>query len=577
MKLPQSFIDELLTRTDIIEIIEQRITLKKTGQANYQGLCPFHNERTPSFSASQHKQFYYCFGCKASGNAIGFLMAYDKLTFLEAVEILAGKANMSLPETTTLATTKVERTHVDLLEKSAKYFQGVLKKQQTALDYLKKRGLDQATLVKFGIGYAPPGWHNLLDHLGQSLPIKQKLQEAGMALVKNDRWFDRFRERIMFPIHNRKGQVIAFGGRSLGDQAPKYLNSPETPVFHKSRELYGLYQVLQSNHQLQQLIMVEGYLDVIALHQFGITTAVGTLGTAVTAQHIHLLLRYAKELIFCFDSDLAGNKAAWKALEIILPHMNEGINVRFLFLPNGEDPDSFIRKEGKEKFVEVMKRAISLTDYFFQHLAAQTEIDSIAGKTRLAHLADKMLRQVPKGIFQQLMYERLSQLVGLSLTKLEEILITPTKSKEKKEPIAPPILENLELDQTVKLALSLLVQSPSLAAQCDFPLSFDEVQLAGMTLFRKVMAEIDQNTKHTTATLLEHFSEDPAKPLLIELATLEILIPETAWKDELQGILLRIKDLDREQRIQDLLAKGGREGLTTEEKLLLQRLLAIRQ
>jgi DNA primase len=575
LKLPQDFIDEVLARTDIIELVEQRITLKKTGQANYQGLCPFHNEKSPSFSVNRHKQFYYCFGCKASGNAISFLTSYDKLTFPEAVEILAHKAGMSLPETSNHAPAKAQTSDFELLHKAANYFKAALKKHPTARDYLLNRGLTPDIIDEFGLGYAPSGWQNLVDAAGKTATSKTKLQEVGLIIQKGDRWFDRFRERVMFPIHNKKGQIIAFGGRTLTTEQPKYLNSPETKVFHKSRELYGLFQAIQHHRELDQLIVVEGYLDTISLHQFGIKNAVATLGTAITSNHIHLLLRLTNDVVFCFDGDSAGEKAAWRALEIVLPMVNEGIKVRFLFLPSGEDPDSFVRKVGKEQFLAAVNNGVSLSDFFFKKMLAQTEIETIAGKTRLVHIANKKLHHIPKGIFQELMFNRLANIVGISQDKIKEIL--EAQERPAPNPAPPAVYDSGKIGTPVLLALRLLLQAPGLAQRIAIPPNLEEIQLEGFEIIRKILSILNQTPLQTTGCLLEYFSNDPVQPLLMELAAQDLLIPDPGWQNELQGAFERILEANKGEQIQVLLAKGSKKGLTMDEKLLLQRLLSTRK
>ncbi len=398
----------------------------------------------------------------------------------------------------------------------------------------------------------------------------------GLIIQKDERWFDRFRERVMFPIHNKKGQIIAFGGRTLTTQQPKYLNSPETKVFHKSRELYGLFQAIQHHRELDQLIVVEGYLDTISLHQFGIKNAVATLGTAITSNHIHLLLRLTNDVIFCFDGDSAGEKAAWRALEIVLPMMNEGIKVRFLFLPSNEDPDSFVRKVGKEQFLSALNEGVSLSDFFFKKLLAQTEIETIAGKTRLVHLANKKLHQLPKGIFQELMFNRLANIVGINEDKIKAIL----EAQERPQPSAlvpAATYDSGKITTPVLLAIRLLLQAPGLVQRVAIPPNFETIQLEGFDIIRKLLSILKQNPLQTTGCLLEYFSNDPARPLLMELAAQDLLIPDPGWHNELQGAFERILEIEKELQIQTLLAKGSKEGLTMEEKLLLQRLLSTRK
>jgi DNA primase len=571
VKLPQSFLDEALSRTDIIDIISARITLKKTGQANYQALCPFHQEKSPSFSVSQSKQFYYCFGCKASGNAINFLMAYDKLPFLDAVEILASQAGLAMPEHDA-GKIMDHAPSLTLLDQCANYYQAELDNHQAAKNYLQNRGVDAEVITTFRIGYAPSGWQNLLNAINKKADTSNKLIDTGMVVAKEGKLFDRFRDRIIFPIQDKRGQVIAFGGRSLDEQMPKYLNSPETELFHKSRVLYGLHQVIKSNPDIPQMVVVEGYMDVISLHQYGVTTAVATLGTAISSAHINLLLRLTRHLLFCFDGDKAGQVAAWRALEIALPLMNEGIQIRFSFLPTGEDPDSFIRKQGPQKFNEHLQNAVPLTDFFFQKLQDQTESDSVAGKTRLAHLADKFLQKLPTGIFQELMFQRLANIIGISTEKVNAIL----KNKPQQPTEIPEIIDTGIIASPLRLAISLLLQRPSLQEQLVIPDSFAAVSLNGAALIRKVLLILNENPKQTTGSLLEYFNEDE-KRLLTELAVQDVMVPEAAWQEELQGTFDRIVAMNTEDTVTQLLSKGSRSGLTTEEKILLQQLLSIKK
>jgi DNA primase len=345
-QIPRDFIDQLLNRVDIVDFIDSRITLRKKSGNNFFACCPFHNEKNPSFSVSQPKQFYYCFGCGAHGNAIDFLMQYDRLNFPEAIEALAKQVGMEVPKQS-ISPQQAEKAAAqqslyELLAQVAKFYQSQLRTHNRAIEYLKQRGVSGEIAKSFAIGVAPQGWDNLLQKIGQH--AKQALLEVGMLIKKEEGGcYDRFRDRIMFPIHDRRGRIIGFGGRIIDQGEPKYLNSPETPLFQKGHELYGLYQALQANRQLERIIVVEGYMDVIALFQHDITYAVATLGTATSSSHIERLLRHTAEIIFCFDGDQAGRSAAWRALQVTLPLMRDGIQVRFLFLPEGEDPDSLVR------------------------------------------------------------------------------------------------------------------------------------------------------------------------------------------------------------------------------------------
>lgn len=406
MAIPQAFIDELLSRTDIVEVVDQRIPLRKRG-SNHMACCPFHNEKTPSFSVSQTKQIYHCFGCGAGGNAISFLMNYDKLSFSEAIEHLASAIGLSLPaENKPLSKNSSNHNLYDLLAQIAVYYQKQLRQHpdaQCAIDYLKQRGFTGTIAKTFEIGYVPEAW----DSLSKAFPHRQEqLFSCGM-LIKNEqgRYYDRFRGRIMFPIRNQRGKVIGFGGRIIEKGEPKYLNSPETSVFHKGSELYGLYEACQANRQLERILIVEGYLDVIALAQYGITYAVATLGTATSPEHLKKLFRYTKELVFCFDGDSAGQSAAWKALEQALPFMEDGRQVRFLILPSGHDPDSYIRTLEPTQFISQITTAMPLEDFLFNKLRQDINLDSSAGKAQLVKEISERLDLLPKGSLKPILLE----------------------------------------------------------------------------------------------------------------------------------------------------------------------------
>lgn len=443
-RIPQNFLDDLLQRVDIVEVIDGRVKLKKTGK-NYSACCPFHKEKTPSFTVSPDKQFYYCFGCGATGTAISFLMEYDHLGFTDAVETLARSAGVQVPkESNDSPRPKVHNNLYSLLSKASDYYQDQLKNhpnRQLAVSYLKQRGLDGAIAKAFGLGYAPPGWDNLLVKLGLNEEDRKLLVDSGMVIVNDDssKRYDRFRQRIMFPILDTRGRTIGFGGRTLdtdatnkGRSGPKYLNSPETPVFHKGRELYGLYQARQANRQLHRLLVVEGYMDVIALAQFSIRYAVATLGTACGADHLSLAFRYTSEIVFCFDGDNAGRKAAKRALENALPTMSDGRQVRFLFLPEGQDPDTLVRQIGQERFEAQIESATPLETFFFESVAEGIDLRTMEGRARMSKLAAPLLYQLPEGIFRELMFNSLAQRTGLSMDVLQELMQAPVK------PLAPP-------------------------------------------------------------------------------------------------------------------------------------------
>ncbi|HXP02102.1 MAG TPA: DNA primase, partial [Luteibacter sp.] len=414
-RIPDNFIDELLTRVDIVDVIERRVPLKKAGR-EWTACCPFHNERSPSFYVSPQKQFFHCFGCGAHGSAIKFIMDYDRLEFPDAIEELAQSAGLKVPyEGARDDKPREDRSDLySLLDDAATFYQRELGNSPEARAYIDRRGLDDEIVKRFRIGWAPAGFDGVLKALGTSDRRRQLLNEAGMV-ASNERGnrYDRFRERVMFPILDRRGRVIAFGGRVLSsEQSPKYLNSPETPLFHKGRELFALWQVKQAHQNLTRIMVVEGYMDVIALHQAGLPIAVATLGTATTPEHAEVLFRAAPDVYFCFDGDRAGKQAAWRALESIIPRMRDGRQAHFLFLPDGEDPDTLVRKEGKDGFEKRMKESMPMSEYFFEELARDVDISKIDGRARLAERARPLIAKLPDGAFRDLMAQELERRTG---------------------------------------------------------------------------------------------------------------------------------------------------------------------
>ena len=434
-RIPDSFIQDLLARTDLVELIDARVPLKKAGR-DYAACCPFHQEKSPSFTVSPEKGFYYCFGCGAKGNAIGFLMEYDRLNFPEAVEQLAGRVGMEVPKEDDAQAEKSRQrreravTLYDLLQRAEKFYRQQLKQapeRQAAVDFLKGRGLTGDIAARVGLGLAPPGFDYRRTHLSLDNDGIELALTAGLLVRREDsgRTYDKFRDRIMFPIRDGQGRTIGFGGRVLGDGKPKYLNSPETPVFHKGRELYGLWEWRQSREKSTNLFVVEGYMDVIALAQHGVNNAVATLGTATTEEHAVKLFRQVDEVVFCFDGDQAGLRAAWRALENTLPALEDGKQARFLFLPDGEDPDTLVRQSGREGFLALAAKAPALSQYLFDHLSEGLDLDTVDGRARLARLALPLLERVKGGAFRRLLQKALAEHTRLDVEDLEALRPAP--------------------------------------------------------------------------------------------------------------------------------------------------------
>lgn len=569
-RISQDFVQELLARADIVEIIERRLTLKKTG-SNYAARCPFHNEKTPSFTVSQSKQFYHCFGCGAHGNAIGFLMAYDRLEFVEAVEELAHHLGVAIPQEFTQTAPKTQQSLYILLEKIARYYQTQRQHSSKANAYLKARGLDDAIIQRFAIGVAPPGWDNVLRQFGRSSDqAGAELMRAGM-LVKNDQGkiYDRFRDRLIIPIKDQRGRVIAFAGRTFGDELPKYLNSPETPIFHKGDELFGLYEARQSKVALDPCLIVEGYMDVISLHQFGITQAVATMGTATTAKHLQRLFRYSKHLVFCFDGDNAGQEAAWRALENSLPVLEDGVQIRFMFLPQNQDPDSMIREEGAAKFQQRISQAIALSDFFFQKFSSMVNLQTPDGKAKLVQLVKQPLHKIPAGVFRDLMMQRLAELVNMR----EEALQLYLSQQPAEKAVDWTLGAEGALLPPIQLAIAILLQQPQLAHQITLPEALLTLSFPGVTTFLMLYKQVKESSILSTGALLEHWRDSKHQELLSKLAAWRLITPPQGMETELLGALYRVIAQERQERIQALIAKSAQGALNQQEKNHLLKLL----
>jgi DNA primase len=568
-RIPERFIDDLLTRIDIVDVIQERVTLKKAGR-DWSARCPFHDERSPSFTVSPAKQFYHCFGCGAHGSAIRFLMDYDRLEFPDAIEELAARAGLKVEyEGGQREAPREDVTDLyALLDSAASFYREQLGRNAAAREYFERRGLDDDTLKRFNLGFAPNQWDALKNALGTSAQRIALLDKAGM-LASGERGgkYDRFRDRVMFPILDRRGRTIAFGGRVLAkDDGPKYLNSPETPLFHKGRELFGLWQVRDANQKISRLLVVEGYMDVIALHQYGITQAVATLGTATTSDHAEILFRNSPDVYFCFDGDRAGRQAAWRAVESVLPRMRDGRQAWFLFVPDGEDPDSLIRAEGLEGFEQRLKQATPLSEFFFAETGKDVSLASIDGKARLAERARPLIGQIPDGAFRDLMYVELERLSGAKTA--------PAASSMRAAPGnagrgARPAQRSL-----VRTAVALLVQSPALASQIEPPWTFSELRQPGIPLLVELIRLCRERPSLTTGALLEHFAGREEAGALNKLATMDLLVDASQAQADFLGAIGQLDVQTSQQRLDDLIARQVEGGLSETERDELRQLMA---
>ncbi len=581
-RIPQTFIDELLARVDIVDVIDARVPLTKAGR-DHKARCPFHEERTPSFTVSQGKQFYHCFGCGAHGTAITFLMDYAHMDFREAVEDLASQAGLTLPQTpgTESAPTSGSRELLDVLARADAFFRAQLRQHadaEAAIAFLKGRGVTGAVAAQFGLGFAPEGWDNLLRALGKDAPACALLEKAGL-LVRKDAGghYDRFRHRIMFPIEDHRGRVVGFGGRVIGEGEPKYLNSPETPVFHKGSELYGLHRARGAIRSAGRALVVEGYMDVLALAQHGLDNAVATLGTATTATHLERLFRHAPALVFCFDGDRAGREAAWRALETTLPAMHDGRQVGFLFLDEGEDPDSFVRKAGAEAFRERLQAATPLPDFLIARLEGQTDLTRLDGRARLVELAKPHLARLPHGVLRDLIVDRLAQRAGAARRAVASH-VGPARPPG--GGAAEPAARRRRAARggrqgrlsPVATAVSLLVQNPEFGGlRADLP-ALRALERPGVGLLIDLALVLEAHPQLTTAALIERFRHTPDAAHLEKLAVWEHFLDQ----DDLRGEFVKTVELLHEQLLEQeheqLSRKAERGELDERDKLCFRDL-----
>ena len=565
-RIPRVFINDLLARTDIVDLIDARVKLKKQGK-NFHACCPFHNEKTPSFTVNGEKQFYHCFGCGAHGNAIDFLMNFDRLEFVESIEELATSHGLDVPYEAGSGPSQMERHQrqslYQLMENLNGFYQQGLQQSsaQPARDYLDRRGLSAEIINHFAIGYAPAGWDNVLKRFGKQSEDRESLMEAGM-LVSNDkgRTYDRFRDRVMFPIRDKRGRVIGFGGRVLGNDTPKYLNSPETPIFHKGRQLYGLYEAVKNHPEPARLLVVEGYMDVVALAQYGIDYAVASLGTSTTAEHIQLLFRSTDTVICCYDGDRAGREAAWRALETALPYMNDGRQLRFMFLPDGEDPDTLVRKEGKDAFEARMEQAMPLSSFLFDSLLPQVDLSSRDGKARLSTLALPLITQIPGETLRIYMRQELGNKLGiLDDNQLEKLM--PKQAASGTAPVAPPLKRT-----TMRVLIALLIQNPQLATMVPSLDGLSESKMPGLPLFIELVGRCNENPGLTTGQLLELYRGTNFSQTLETLAIWNHMIVDEEAEAVFQDSLASIYDSALEERLEFLIARERTQGLSADER-----------
>ncbi len=566
-RIPQTFLDDLLGRTDIVALIGSRIQLKKAGR-DWQACCPFHNEKTPSFTVSPNKQFYHCFGCGAHGNALRFLMEYDRLEFLDAVEALAHLAGVEVPRDAASPKTTDNKPLYALMEQAAKHYREQLRASQKAIDYLKRRGVSGEIARTFSIGYAPPGWNNLLDQNNDD----KLAVAAGLAIRKDDGGaYDRFRDRIMFPIRDSRGRVIAFGGRTLGDETPKYLNSPETPIFHKGRTLYGLYEARQALRELPRLLVVEGYMDVVALAQNGIAYAVATLGTATTEEHLEQLFRSTSEVVFCFDGDRAGREAGWRALERALSVMRDGREIRFLFLPDGEDPDTLVRQEGREAFEHRLRQALPLSRYLLEQLGSKTDLTSVDGRARLVELARPHVIKLAPGAFRKLLCGQVAKLARMPADDVESLYFGSARPAAAPRPPPRAVRSGRSL---ARRALQLLLEHPQLAAEAGEIERLRGLAAEGVQMLAEVIEFLQHHPHLHAGALLEHWQDRPELGELVAAAgDPGTPLPEAGARTEFRAALERLLATGNDQRVKALLAREAAGGLSAAETQELAALL----
>lgn len=541
-RIPQSFINELVARTDLVDLIGTRVTLKRAG-SNQKGLCPFHDEKTPSFTVSADKGFYKCFGCGAYGNAIDFVMQYENRDFLEAIEILAEMQNLEIPVERGIEPADDSQPLFEVLREADQFYRQKLRENPAAVDYLKQRGIDGATAGRFAIGFAPDGWNALLEQLGSDQQSIDRLIAAGLA-ARNDqgRTYDRFRNRITFPIRDGRGRVVGFGGRLMEAGEPKYLNSPDTPLFDKSRTLYGLFEARNKPGRPERMIVVEGYIDVIALDQFGLGPAVATMGTAATSDNMRQLTRLSDKVVFCFDGDRAGREAAWRAVESILPFGGGKVAIEFVLLPQGEDPDSFVRTKGTEAFEELLAHAIPLSTFMVQQAGSGLNLDGADGRGQLITSIQPLLKRLAAGHYRDLVVAELADAIGMSRSLVEDLV--------DREPTAAAPAQNSRPDASgqrsaMRSVMTFILHHPSAVAVSEPPAGLDQFDAPGAQLLRRMLEIARQEPQIRTGEFVERFRQDEEQSWIRRLAAADPMPLENesdapgVLRDSLEKLLAR--------------------------------------
>ncbi|MGH8140719.1 MAG: DNA primase [Steroidobacteraceae bacterium] len=585
--IPQTFIDELIARADIVEVIGARVQLKKAGR-EFKACCPFHNEKTASFWVSPEKQFYHCFGCGVHGTVLRFLMDHDHMAFPEAVEELATRLGLEVPREGPVPGTarRVDEPLYEMMTRVARFYADTLGSDERAQAYVARRGLDSQIVERFGIGYAPNAWNEILKRFGGSEESRRALSDLGLIIERDrgqvrdgERHYDRFRDRLMFPIRDGRGRIIAFGGRVLEQGEPKYLNSPETVLFHKGRELYGLYEARRSGSNLKRLLIVEGYMDAVRLHQFGMSYAVATLGTATTPEHFKRVFRIVSEVVFAFDGDRAGRAAAWRALQHALPEAREGREIRFLFLPEGHDPDTLVGEEGPEAFERRLATTLPLSEYLIRELSEQSDLTTADGRARFAEIARPLWAKLPAGVFRELMLDRIAQVVGIAPQRLRQLWsegAPPPSAAAAPRVQRAPVRTSAGRGSLVRQAILRLVRYPPIALEVSEAerAALEACEEPGIELLRELLDNLRAQPAQNSAQVIERWSGKPGGESLEKLLQREQIVADAvAAAGELRAALGKLADLVVARRLEALEEKSRTNRLDPDEIQEFQRLM----